>query len=81
MLPTSLFDNEIDASSWSAILKIFREDILNVFKFDPDYLENEAKYEEVKKELLGEDSDEESGSGSIWKPSVLTFFFEIIVLS
>jgi pre-mRNA-splicing factor CWC22 len=41
-----------------------REDILNVFKFDPDYVENEAKYEEVKKELLGEDSDGESDSGT-----------------
>jgi len=47
-----------------------------VFKHDPDFEANEAKYESVKKQLLGEDdsdgesdgssdsSDEESGSGS-----------------
>ncbi|KAJ1310473.1 hypothetical protein OPQ81_007206 [Rhizoctonia solani] len=37
---------------------------LNVFKFDPNYLENEEKYKEIKAEILGEDSDDESGSGS-----------------
>ncbi len=47
-----------------------------MFKHDPDFEANEAKYESVKKQLLGEDdsdgesdgssdsSDEESGSGS-----------------
>lgn len=35
------------------------EESLNVFKYDPEYLENELKYEEIKKEILGE--DEESG--------------------
>jgi pre-mRNA-splicing factor CWC22 len=35
---------------------------LNVFKFDPNYLENEEKYKAIKAEILGEDSDEESGS-------------------
>ncbi|CAE6366665.1 unnamed protein product [Rhizoctonia solani] len=35
---------------------------LNVFKFDPNYLENEEKYKEIKAEILGEDSDDESGS-------------------
>ncbi|KAG6893129.1 pre-mRNA-splicing factor cwc22 [Termitomyces sp. T32_za158] len=35
---------------------------LNVFKFDPDYLENEEKYKSIKSEILGEESDEESGS-------------------
>ncbi|KAG8732731.1 pre-mRNA-splicing factor cwc22, partial [Ceratobasidium sp. 423] len=35
---------------------------LNVFKFDPNYLENEEKYKEIKTEILGEDSDDESGS-------------------
>ncbi|KAJ3100931.1 pre-mRNA-splicing factor cwc22 [Phlyctochytrium planicorne] len=34
------------------------EEMLNVFKFDPNYKENEAKYEAIKKEILGE-SDEE----------------------
>ena len=35
---------------------------LNVFKFDPNYLENEEKYKAIRAEILGEDSDEESGS-------------------
>lgn len=38
------------------------EDILNVFKFDEDYEENEGKYKTLSKEILG--SDSESGSGS-----------------
>lgn len=36
---------------------------LGVFKYDPDYVENEEKYKAIKAEILGEDdSDEESGS-------------------
>ncbi|ESK85337.1 pre-mrna-splicing factor cwc22 [Moniliophthora roreri MCA 2997] len=35
---------------------------LNIFKFDPNYLENEEKYKSIKSEILGDDSDEESGS-------------------
>ncbi|KAF8061690.1 MIF4G-domain-containing protein [Lyophyllum atratum] len=35
---------------------------LNIFKVDPDYLQNEEKYKTIKAEILGEDSDEESGS-------------------
>ncbi|KAA1477093.1 MIF4G-domain-containing protein [Dentipellis sp. KUC8613] len=38
------------------------QDGLNIFKFDPNYLENEEKYKAIKAEILGEDSDEESGS-------------------
>ncbi|KZT59730.1 MIF4G-domain-containing protein [Calocera cornea HHB12733] len=34
---------------------------LNVFKFDPNYLENEEKYKEIKAEILGEDDSEEEG--------------------
>ncbi|KAF9557204.1 MIF4G-domain-containing protein [Agrocybe pediades] len=37
---------------------------LNIFKFDPNYQENEEKYKAIKAEILGEDSDEESGSES-----------------
>ena len=37
------------------------EERLNVFKFDPDYEENEERYAELKAEILGEGSDEESG--------------------
>ncbi|TFK46341.1 MIF4G-domain-containing protein [Heliocybe sulcata] len=36
---------------------------LNIFKFDPNYMENEEKYKAIKAEILGEESDEdESGS-------------------
>lgn len=38
------------------------EERLNIFKFDPDYEEIEKKYAEIKAEILGEGSDEESGS-------------------
>ena len=38
------------------------EDVLNIFKFDPDYLANEEKYNQIKKELLwGGNSDGEYG--------------------
>ncbi|KAL1742623.1 armadillo-type protein, partial [Schizophyllum fasciatum] len=37
---------------------------LNIFKFDPDYLENEEKYKAIKAEILGEGSDDEDESGS-----------------
>lgn len=37
---------------------------LNVFQFDPDFLENERKYDEIKRDILGDDEDdEEEGSG------------------
>ncbi|OAV92002.1 hypothetical protein PTTG_27795 [Puccinia triticina 1-1 BBBD Race 1] len=39
------------------------QDTLNVFKFDPDYAENEEKYQSIKNEILGVDSDSGS-SGS-----------------
>jgi pre-mRNA-splicing factor CWC22 len=35
----------------------------DLFKVDPKFLENEARYEEIKKEILG-DSDDEDESGS-----------------
>lgn len=35
------------------------DEILNVFAFDPDFLENEAKYAEIKREILGGDSEDE----------------------
>uniref|UniRef100_A0A1B0C9A9 MI domain-containing protein n=1 Tax=Lutzomyia longipalpis TaxID=7200 RepID=A0A1B0C9A9_LUTLO len=41
------------------------QDVLNVFKYDAEYVENEDKYKGLSKELLGSDaSDSESGSGS-----------------
>jgi pre-mRNA-splicing factor CWC22 len=33
-----------------------------VFKEDPKFLQNEEKYAEIKEEILGGDSDDESGS-------------------
>lgn len=39
------------------------EDILNVFKFDPDYLANEEKYNQIKKELLGGGDSGDSSDG------------------
>ena len=35
---------------------------LNVFRFDQEFLSNEAKYEAMKREILGEESDDEEGS-------------------
>ncbi|OAJ42711.1 hypothetical protein BDEG_26130 [Batrachochytrium dendrobatidis JEL423] len=43
--------------------ELVTEDILNVFKLDPDFLDSEEKYQAMKREILGDDSDE-SGSGS-----------------
>ncbi|XP_077304241.1 pre-mRNA-splicing factor CWC22 homolog [Lithobates pipiens] len=38
------------------------EDVLNVFKMDPNFLENEEKYKTIKKEILDEgDTDSEGG--------------------
>ncbi|CAO3666084.1 unnamed protein product [Rhizopus stolonifer] len=39
------------------------EDMLNIFKYDPEYTENEEKYNAIKTEILGDDeSGDESGS-------------------
>ena len=43
---------------------LYREEVLNVFKHDAEYEINEEKYQEIKKELLGEDSSGESGGSS-----------------
>ncbi|XP_006788686.2 pre-mRNA-splicing factor CWC22 homolog [Neolamprologus brichardi] len=42
------------------------EDILNVFKMDPDFLENEDKYKTLKRDILDEGSSDsgEEGDGS-----------------
>jgi pre-mRNA-splicing factor CWC22 len=34
-------------------------DTLNIFKFDPEWEQNEEKYKKLKAEILGEDSDED----------------------
>ncbi|KAG7950968.1 hypothetical protein I3843_13G143300 [Carya illinoinensis] len=35
---------------------------LDIFKADPNFIENERRYEEVRKTILGEESDDEDGS-------------------
>ena len=50
------------------------EEILNVFKHDPSFEENEEKYKAIKKELLDEDSDA-SGSDADSGSQTLTFSF------
>ncbi|XP_039066790.1 pre-mRNA-splicing factor CWC22 homolog [Hibiscus syriacus] len=37
---------------------------LDIFKTDPQFLENEKQYEELKKSILGEESEDEEGSDS-----------------
>lgn len=36
----------------------------DIFKFDPNFLENEEKYRQIKTEILGEDESSEEESGS-----------------
>lgn len=36
----------------------------DIFKFDPAYIENEAKYKAIKDEILGASDDDDSDSGS-----------------
>ncbi|KAJ9606527.1 pre-mRNA-splicing factor cwc22 [Cladophialophora chaetospira] len=40
------------------------QDTLNIFKFDPEWEENEEAYRKLKAEILGEDSDAEDGDES-----------------
>lgn len=45
--------------------KLNGEEMLNVFKVDPSYEENEGKYKELKESILGDsDDDDENDSGS-----------------
>ncbi|KAI8999086.1 hypothetical protein BD414DRAFT_144616 [Trametes punicea] len=37
---------------------------LNIFKYDPNFLENEERYKQIKAEILGEGSSDEEESGS-----------------
>ncbi|KAL7752884.1 pre-mRNA-splicing factor cwc22 [Sorochytrium milnesiophthora] len=38
------------------------QDTLNIFHYDPEFLENEEKYSRIKHEILGSSDDEDSGS-------------------
>ncbi|XP_075465036.1 pre-mRNA-splicing factor CWC22 homolog isoform X2 [Ascaphus truei] len=39
------------------------EDVLNVFKMDPNFLENEEKYKTIKREILDEGDSDSDGDG------------------
>lgn len=41
-----------------------KEDHLDVFKYDPDWVQNENDWTEIRREILGEDTDDEDGDGS-----------------
>ncbi|KAI3816093.1 hypothetical protein L1987_15782 [Smallanthus sonchifolius] len=47
----------------SLLDKIEPEIALDIFKMDPDFLENEKRYEDVKKTVLGDESSEEEEEG------------------
>jgi pre-mRNA-splicing factor CWC22 len=38
--------------------------LTDIFKFDPNFLENEAKYKDIKNEILGSDDEEDDSDGS-----------------
>ena len=38
--------------------------MVDLFKVDPKFLENEERYNEIKKEILGDSDDESGESGS-----------------
>ncbi|KAG6436057.1 hypothetical protein SASPL_100939 [Salvia splendens] len=46
----------------SLLDEINAENTLDIFRPDPQFVENEKKYEDLKKQILGEDSDEEADS-------------------
>ncbi|KAL1544006.1 MIF4G domain-containing protein / MA3 domain-containing protein [Salvia divinorum] len=46
----------------SLLDEIDAENTLDIFRPDPQFVENEKKYEDLKKQILGEDSDEEAAS-------------------
>eukprot|EP01032_Pedospumella_encystans_P024804 gene24804-28035_t len=41
---------------------IDKEEMLDIFRVDPDFEENERLWEQIKKEILGDDEDEEDGA-------------------
>ncbi len=41
-----------------------KDDKLDIFHYDPNWVENEKDWVEIKREILGEDSDDEDGSSS-----------------
>lgn len=61
------------------------ENMLNVFRFDPEWEKNEEMYEEIKKEILGDDDDEddddeaENGEETSHFKANFHYFFKFIV--
>ncbi len=65
MTELDLIDEDDQITHTLSLLDTFdTEDSLNIFRFDPQYEENESKYAAIKAQFLGEGSDDESGSGS-----------------
>lgn len=53
---------------WSYLIVISLFSILffsDIFKPDPNFLENEKRYEELRKTILGEESEDEDGSDAV----------------
>lgn len=44
------------------------QDILNVFQYDPEYLMNEEKYTTLRREILGDEDEDDEGE--------IVFFFQ-----
>ena len=44
--------------------EIDKEELLDVFRYDPDYEKNELMWTQIKKEILGESDDESDGDSS-----------------
>lgn len=53
----------LDWSSYGYVLiYIFLSPCSDIFKPDPNFLENEKRYEELKQTILGDESEDEEGS-------------------
>nr|GLL26848.1 pre-mRNA-splicing factor CWC22 homolog isoform X2 [Ipomoea trifida] len=50
---------------------------LDIFKPDPNFLENEKKYEELKKGILGEEESEEEGDSDAERWGMMLYFLAI----
>ena len=50
--------------SWffSFVWRLFADMFVDIFKFDPKYLENEEKYKSIKAEILGESEEDDDSS-------------------
>ena len=40
-------------------MQVDKEEMLDVFRFDPNFEENEMLWEQIKKEILGDDDEED----------------------